>query len=457
MRKVNLLLCTLIALLSVVACTNLDDVYARLDKHDKQIEDLNKNLATTNDNIKSLQQLIDAQAKKLSIDSFEEVTEGYILNMSDGSKIILKNGNDGNTPNIGIQKDTDGLWYWVIDGEFMHDANGNKVRAGGNDGKDGIAPQLRIHEGYWEISTDGGKSWQTMTDENGNRVKAEGSSAEIDLNITEDDDNVYITYNGQTFIIPKKGGNKSDEPTTRPKLPIEYFAEYDLAPNPDEDPKKYAFVTTHANDAPGMFQWGFGIENMRIITINGKAYRVPTANEMHAIVSQFGIYYMEVEEGEGYGDGPITVLGETLDYETDFKCTEQHTVYAIRFKGHGDKWLSAYRYQYKENPESAGEKMLEVRVRYLGPESTTTIDDVAVPEYWETDGEDDVIRIFPATGWLSSDDLERYNVGTQGSFFTKDKTSMGKPISFDFQESRAYMYESNQLMDGGAVRLIEDY
>ena len=55
-----------------------------------------------------------------------------------------------------MKKDTDGIYYWTLDGEWLTDEKGNKVKAQGTDGKDGvdgedgtngkdgITPQLKI-------------------------------------------------------------------------------------------------------------------------------------------------------------------------------------------------------------------------------------------------------------------------------------------------------------------------
>ena len=46
-------------------------------------------------------------------------------------------GEDGYTPLIGVKKDKDGIYYWTLDGSWLVDNDGNKVRAQGLDGKDG--------------------------------------------------------------------------------------------------------------------------------------------------------------------------------------------------------------------------------------------------------------------------------------------------------------------------------
>ena len=38
-------------------------------------------------------------------------------------------GKDGYTPQIGLTQQTDGNWYWTLDGELMLDPNGDPIRA----------------------------------------------------------------------------------------------------------------------------------------------------------------------------------------------------------------------------------------------------------------------------------------------------------------------------------------
>lgn len=208
--KRNLFL-LLISLVLFASCTNLDEIYRRLDNHEERLSAMEKMVANTNSTIENLQKLLDAEAKKLCITSFENNKEGgYILHMSDGSTITLKDGKDGTSPTVGV-KEENGVLYWTINGSFMLDADGNKIKAEGTDGISGVTPQMRVDaEGYWEVSIDNGKTWQAITDPNGNKVKAKGSDANIDLVITEDDTSIKIVYNGKTFIIPKSKPGKEE-------------------------------------------------------------------------------------------------------------------------------------------------------------------------------------------------------------------------------------------------------
>ena len=46
-------------------------------------------------------------------------------------------GKDGQTPVIGIKKDTDGKYYWTLNGAWLYDDNGNKIPTTGADGAPG--------------------------------------------------------------------------------------------------------------------------------------------------------------------------------------------------------------------------------------------------------------------------------------------------------------------------------
>ncbi|MDN4753757.1 PL29 family lyase N-terminal domain-containing protein [Porphyromonadaceae bacterium W3.11] len=196
----------LLPILMISSCTNLDDINQKLDKHEERLKGFELLMSQANEGIISLQQLLDAQAKKLSINSYNPLSDGtgYVLKMSDGSEIVLKNGVDGTTPKIGVTE-VDGVLYWSLNNDLILDANGDPIPAKGQDGKDGFTPKIRVsRNGEWEISTDNGVTWEKILDSDGNPVKAAGETEKIDLSITETDDDVIIKYNGKTFIISKK-------------------------------------------------------------------------------------------------------------------------------------------------------------------------------------------------------------------------------------------------------------
>ena len=225
---------------------DLNDLENRVAK----LEELCKQMNT---NISSLQKIVEALQDNLSISKVEQISDGYIIHFSDGSTATIKNGkNSEDAPIIGVKKDTDGIYYWTLDGKWLTDEKGNKVKAqgtdgkdgvdgedgndgvdgedgvdgtNGKDGKDGITPQLKIENGRWMLSMDDGKTWTDIGQATGADGKdgedgADGTDGEdgvdgkdgtngIFKSVTEDNDNVYFTLEDDSVItIPKSDNSK---------------------------------------------------------------------------------------------------------------------------------------------------------------------------------------------------------------------------------------------------------
>lgn len=144
-----------------------------------------------NGNIAALQVLVEALRTNKSITSVTETANGYTLVLSDQTVLNIyhglpgKDGEDGRfvMPAVAVRDSSDGHAYWTVDGKLLQDIRGNAVRADGDKGSTGpageqgipgITPQLRINpdSNEWEISSDGGKSW------NGTGMKATGEKGE---------------------------------------------------------------------------------------------------------------------------------------------------------------------------------------------------------------------------------------------------------------------------------------
>jgi hypothetical protein len=103
-----------------------------------------------------LQKIVEALQDNLSISKVEQISDGYIIHFSDGSTATIKNGkNSEDAPIIGVKKDTDGIYYWTLDGEWLTDEKGNKVKAQGTDGKDGGWNQWQ----RWHYTTTENRKW----------------------------------------------------------------------------------------------------------------------------------------------------------------------------------------------------------------------------------------------------------------------------------------------------------
>ena len=189
---------------AAVACTDyqssIDELSQRVDGIDQRVTALEG----LNDDIEAIKEIVDAQKQAGYITGVTETADGYQFTMSNGKVINVRNGRDGrdgtngtngqdgHTPVIGVTQNTDGNWYWTVDGEYLLDGSGNKVRANGIDGQngtngtngqngengqngqDGVTPQLRINPttGMWEVSLDNGATWTSLG------VKAQGEKGE---------------------------------------------------------------------------------------------------------------------------------------------------------------------------------------------------------------------------------------------------------------------------------------
>ena len=172
----------------------------------------------TNTNLSALQTIVTALQNNDYITSVDPLTEngkvvGYTIKFAKSNPIVIYNGKDGadgNTPVIGVKKDTDGIYYWTLDGEFIV-VDGLKIKAQGTDGNngvdgsDGVTPKLEIREGYWWISYDNGTNWTQL----GKATGEDGKDADS-IKITQDENNVYFELADGTVITISKTGQSVD-------------------------------------------------------------------------------------------------------------------------------------------------------------------------------------------------------------------------------------------------------
>ena len=201
-------------------------------------EELRTKCNQMNTNISSLQSIVTALEKNDYVTSITPLMEegkaiGYTISFSKSPAIVIYHGKDGQdgapgeegipgqdgtTPIIGVQKDSDGIYYWTLNGDWLLDSSSNKIKAQGIDGKDGedgtpgedgndgtpgasgqngITPQLKIEEGYWYVSYEE-SVWQKL-----GPSTAGGDNAFFE-DVTEDEDYVHMTLGSGTQIsIPK--------------------------------------------------------------------------------------------------------------------------------------------------------------------------------------------------------------------------------------------------------------
>ena len=195
----------------------------QLQDHESRLKELERLTAQQNTNISSLQTIVTALQDKDYVTSVAPINEGdevvgYTITFSNSGAVTIYNGKDGYVPVMGVKQDTDGSWYWTVDGEWLLDSKGGKVRASAEDGEDGapgqpgVTPTLKIVDGYWYVSYDGGKTWEEETLGQATGDKGYTMFAEV----TYDDEYLYITMaDGQKLVLPRSSvGQEVEGPLT---------------------------------------------------------------------------------------------------------------------------------------------------------------------------------------------------------------------------------------------------
>ena len=243
----------ILGLLSLVSCTEYDEV-AMWNKN----EDMGSRLAALeelcsrlNTNIVSLQQIVEALQGNDYVTGVVPVVEngetvGYTISFSKSGPVTIyhgkkgENGQNGTTPVIGVEQDTDGLYYWTLDGEWLTDDEGSKILAQGMAGKS--AYELAVENGYrgteeeWLASLKGntgndGKSAYELAVEKGYQGTEEEWLASLNGSNGNDGDDGKSAYelaveNGyqgteEEWLASLKGsaGDQGDDGVT-PKLEV---------------------------------------------------------------------------------------------------------------------------------------------------------------------------------------------------------------------------------------------
>ena len=243
MRKI-LLSVVLATTLALTSCKFDDsDIWGKLDEYGQSIKDHEQRISALeelckqmNTNIEALQTLVDALEKRDYVTNVSEVRSngeviGYTISFAYSDTITIYHGQDGKdgangtdgkdgyTPQIGVMKDTDDIYYWTLDGEWLLDGKGNKIQANGVNGTDGtngsngtngtngVTPQLKIENDYWYVSYDNGATWEKLGKATGNDG-IDGENGEdgdsIFKSVTQDDEYVYFNLADGTMItLPK--------------------------------------------------------------------------------------------------------------------------------------------------------------------------------------------------------------------------------------------------------------
>ena len=244
MKKIHLLLLGLTICLFTACHDKLWDAIDDLDVRVARLEELCKEMNT---NIVSIQTIVNVVQSGDYITGVTEIKKdseviGYTITFANHDPITIYHGQDGkdgadgkdgqdgsaNAPVIGVAQDTDGVYYWTLNGEWLLDDNGNKLPVSGKDGQngvDGTMPQLKIEEGYWYVSYDNGVTWTQLgkaTGEDGEKGDKGDTGDSMFQSVTQDENYVYFTLADGTVIKIAKGNGSNDQPNSEFIFTITY-------------------------------------------------------------------------------------------------------------------------------------------------------------------------------------------------------------------------------------------
>lgn len=232
MKKINYGLHALLLSCMVYAACDKFNYVDDLRSLGGRVEWLETMSLQVNEGVVTLKELIAQVEKNGYITKMEEDQYGnHIITFNNGSKVTIRDGLQGQdgrdgteaTLQLSVKQGSDGYYYWILNGDWLLDKNGERIPASAIDGKDGsdgktataTVPLTRINPDtrHWEISTDGGETWTDTGSsadgkdgKNGTNGK-DGTDGACDLflRIEEAPDGQSITFvlsDGRTFKVP---------------------------------------------------------------------------------------------------------------------------------------------------------------------------------------------------------------------------------------------------------------
>lgn len=189
MKKCLLLVVIIAATLS--SCKKYDAEIAELQR---QIDDLVTSNSKVNENVVALGKIVEALQNAAEVISYNQIVEGgqvvgYSVTFKEEGKPAQTVTVYNSPANVSVGE-YDGKYYWMVNGDWLTDDNGNKIEACAS----AIVPQFRISDGVIEVSLDEGVSWKEVGE----------VGVPVVADIIDGDDAVTIVMAGGSRITIKK-------------------------------------------------------------------------------------------------------------------------------------------------------------------------------------------------------------------------------------------------------------
>lgn len=192
--------------MGLTACS-IDEVREDIAALENRVAALEEWQASVNSDLMSLSKLVNELESRNLITAVTPLLEngeeiGYRISFQTGDPIVIYHGEPSTyIPLIGVAQNDAGDFCWTLDGEFITDEDGDLVPVVSD-----LVPQVRINSNNneWEISTDGGQTWDpTGVPATGEKGET-GDALFADIDYTTDPENVTFTLaDGTILVMPR--------------------------------------------------------------------------------------------------------------------------------------------------------------------------------------------------------------------------------------------------------------
>ena len=203
MKKLSFIIATTLLMAGFSGCSYDDsDLWNSVNNLEQKVKTLEEKINQMNNEIGVIQTLVNAlNAGKWIVGEPVETAAGYTITFNDGTTVTLHHGNDGapgaDAPVIGIGEEG-GIYYWTITTgattTWLLNAQNEKLPVSGT------TPVMGVDaNGYWTVNG------VQITGANGQPVKASGEDGDSFFSDMSQDENAvtFTLTNGVVIVIPK--------------------------------------------------------------------------------------------------------------------------------------------------------------------------------------------------------------------------------------------------------------
>lgn len=195
MKKVISLICISL-LVALYSCDERDDLRSDIDDLKDRVANLEASIEQMNSDISNYQQMV--QGKILIVGYNKDEQGNYTVELSNGETITVYSGEVDMADMPLFSVNTDGNWTYTINGitTELKDKEENPISAYPETGDAGVTPQMRVSaKGFWEISVDGGTTWELLgNDQIADGTVAASSASSIFSNVEIDEATGEATF-----------------------------------------------------------------------------------------------------------------------------------------------------------------------------------------------------------------------------------------------------------------------